>query len=114
MQQATQDGLEWQESFLDLEPVWTREPSIGAIESVSRQQLKITSDNPCTVTFHGAGFFNKVYLVRAEGSTFVMRVTLPVYPRHKTRAEVITSKWVRENTTIPVPEVFAFDDSNDN
>lgn len=66
MQRATQDGLEWQESFLDLEPVWTREPSIGAIESVSRQQLKITSDNPCTVTFHGAGFFNKVYLVRAE------------------------------------------------
>ncbi|KAF5261463.1 hypothetical protein FOXYS1_7862 [Fusarium oxysporum] len=114
MQRATQDGLEWQESFLDLEPVWTREPSIGAIESISRQQLKITSDNPCTVTFHGAGFFNKFYLVRAEGSTFVMRVTLPVYPRHKTRAEVITLKWVRENTTIPAPEVFAFDDSNDN
>ncbi|RKL22547.1 hypothetical protein BFJ68_g1793 [Fusarium oxysporum] len=96
MQRATQDGLEWQESFLDLEP------------------LKITSDNPCTVTFHGAGFFNKFYLVRAEGSTFVMRVTLPVYPRHKTRAEVITLKWVRENTTIPAPEVFAFDDSDDN
>ncbi|KAH7255443.1 uncharacterized protein BKA55DRAFT_662582 [Fusarium redolens] len=93
MQRAAQDGLEWQQSWLYLLPVWTREPSIGDIESVSRQQLKIPSDNPCTVTFHAAGVFNKVYLVRTEGSTFIMRVTLPVYPRHKTRAEVVTLKW---------------------
>jgi hypothetical protein len=114
MQRAAQDGLEWQQSWLYLLPVWTREPSIGDIESVSRQQLKIPSDNPCTVTFHAAGVFNKVYLVRTEGSTFVMRVTLPVYPRHKTRAEVVTLKWVRDNTIVPVPKVFAFDHSNDN
>jgi aminoglycoside phosphotransferase (APT) family kinase protein len=43
-----------------------------------------------------------------------MRVSLPVYPHHKTRAEVATLRWVRENTTVPVPEVFGFDDSNDN
>ncbi|KAK0620853.1 phosphotransferase enzyme family-domain-containing protein [Immersiella caudata] len=43
-----------------------------------------------------------------------MRISLPVYPRHKTRAEVATLRWVRENTSIPVPKVFAFDDSNDN
>ncbi|KAF5963801.1 aminoglycoside 3'-phosphotransferase/choline kinase domain-containing protein [Fusarium bulbicola] len=114
MQQGTQDGLVWQQSALYLEPVWTREPSIGDIENVSRQQLKIPSGNPCTVIFHAAGLFNKVYLVRAEQSTFVMRVTLPVYPHHKTRAEVVTLKWVRENTTIPVPKVFAFDDNSDN
>jgi hypothetical protein len=43
-----------------------------------------------------------------------MRVSLPVYPHHKTRAEVATLRWVRQNTKVPVPEVFGFDDSNDN
>lgn len=40
-----------------------------------------------------------------------MRVSLPVYPRHKTRAEVVTLRWLQENTTVPVPKVFGFDDS---
>ena len=43
-----------------------------------------------------------------------MRMSLPVYPRHKTRAEVATLRWVRENTTVPVPKVLGFDDSNVN
>lgn len=37
-----------------------------------------------------------------------------VYPCHKTRAEVATLRWVRENTKVPVPRVLGFDDSNDN
>jgi hypothetical protein len=76
--------------------------------------LKIPSEDPCTVTFHAAGLFNKVYLIHTARRSFIMRVTLPVYPRHKTRAEVVTLRWVRENTSIPVPKVFCFDDSNDN
>jgi len=44
----------------------------------------------------------------------IIRVSLPVYPVHKTRAEVTILRWVRDNTAIPVPEVFVFDDSNDN
>ncbi|KAF9768668.1 hypothetical protein IL306_013978 [Fusarium sp. DS 682] len=114
MQRAVQDGLDWQQSTFYLLPVWTRDPCISAIETVSRQQLKIASENPCTVTFHAAGLLNKVYFVRTEESTLIMRVTLPVYPRHKTRAEVVTLKWVRENTSVPVPIIFAFDDSNNN
>jgi aminoglycoside phosphotransferase (APT) family kinase protein len=43
-----------------------------------------------------------------------MRVVLPVDPTHKTKAEAITMRWVRENTDIPVPEVISFDDSNNN
>ncbi|KAM0259448.1 hypothetical protein ACHAQJ_003343 [Trichoderma viride] len=114
MPRPTQDGLGWQQTPFYLEPVWTRDPSTGAIESVSRQQLKTPSEDPCTVTFHAAGLFNKVYLVHTAGRSFIMRVTLPVYPRHKTRAEVVTLRWVRENTSVPVPKVFGFDDSNDN
>ncbi|KAJ4856178.1 phosphotransferase enzyme family domain-containing protein [Trichoderma breve] len=114
MPRPMQDGLGWEQTTFYLMPVWTREPSISAIESVCRQQLKTPSEDPCTVAFHAAGLFNKVYLVHTAGRSFIMRVTLPVYPRHKTRAEVVTLRWVRENTSIPVPEVFGFDDSNDN
>ncbi|KAI9155569.1 Altered inheritance of mitochondria protein 9 [Paramyrothecium foliicola] len=114
MVRPMQDGLRWKQTLFNLVPEWTREPSTGAIESISRQQLKIHSKDPCRVTFHAAGLFNKVYLVHTAGSCFVMRVTLPVYPQHKTRAEVTTLKWVRETTSVPVPKVFGFDDSNDN
>ena len=114
MPRPTQDGLGWQQTPLYLVPVWTRDPSTSAIESIARKQLKTPSEDPCTVTFHAAGLFNKVYLVHTAGRSFIMRVTLPVYPHHKTRAEVVTLRWVHENTNVPVPKVFGFDDSNDN
>lgn len=111
---SSQDGLGWKQTTFDLVPVWKRDPSTAAIEEVCRKQLKVASGDPCTVSFHAQGLFNKVYLVRTLDQTFVMRVTLPVYPCFKTRAEVTTLRWVRENTTIPVAQIFGFDDSNDN
>jgi aminoglycoside phosphotransferase (APT) family kinase protein len=43
-----------------------------------------------------------------------MRITLPVDPSNKTNSEVATNNFVRQNTDIPVPKIFAFDDSRDN
>ncbi|RTE69951.1 hypothetical protein BHE90_015662 [Fusarium euwallaceae] len=43
-----------------------------------------------------------------------MRVTLPVYPRHKTRSKIVTLRRMHQNTSVPVPKVFAFNDRNDN
>ncbi len=43
-----------------------------------------------------------------------MRVTLPVYPHHKMGDEVATLSWLRRNTTVPVPNIVTFDDSNNN
>lgn len=115
MSLPSQDGLRWTETLFDLVPEWTREPSIAAIEDVCRQQLSILPQEPCTVTFHASGLLNKLYTIEStRGPPMMMRVSLPVYPRHKTRAEVATLRWVRDHTTIPVPEVFGFDDSNDN
>lgn len=114
MPRPTQDGLEWQSTVFDLVPVWTREPSTAAIESVCRQQLQIRPEDTLTVTFHAQGAYNRVYLVHTDGRSFIMRVTLPVYPRHKTRAEVVTLRWVHDTTSLPVPQVFGYDDSNDN
>ncbi|KAK4644030.1 hypothetical protein QC761_0048400 [Podospora bellae-mahoneyi] len=113
MPRPSQDGLEWKETLFELVPQWMRDPSIAAIENVCRQHLSIAPKDPCTVAFHTSGLFNKLYIVESASGPRMMRVSLPVYPRHKTRAEVATLCWVRENITIPVPNVFAFDDTND-
>lgn len=114
MPRPSQDGLEWKETTFNVVPQWTREPSIAAIESVCRQQLAIPPEYPCTVAFHASGLFNKLYIVNYTKGPLIIRVSLPVYPHHKTRAEVATLRWVRKNTNVPAPEVFGFDDSNDN
>lgn len=115
MPPQSQDGLRWEQALFGLVPGWTRDPSIAAIEEVCRQQLRIPSEEACTITFHASGLFNKLYTVKGgHGPPRVMRVSLPVYPHRKTRAEVATLRWVRDKTSIAVPEVFAFDDSNDN
>jgi len=113
---ATQQDLQWEETLFGLVPRWKRDPSIAAIETVCRQQLNIPPQDPCTVSFHASGIFNKLYTVQSTGLAplFLMRVTLPAYPHRKTRCEVTTLRWVRENTSVPVPEVFAFDESSDN
>ncbi|KAK0391527.1 hypothetical protein NLU13_1027 [Sarocladium strictum] len=114
MPSSPQEGLAWKQTTFDLVPVWTRDPSTAAIEHVCRKQLNMAPGDPCIASFHAEGLFNKVYLIRTAEQTFVMRVTLPVYPFFKTRAEVTTLRWVREHTKIPVPRVFGFDGSNDN
>jgi hypothetical protein len=67
------------------------------------------------VKFLARGAWNQVFLVMDEqGRELIFRVALPVYPWYKTEAEVATIQFVRENTTIPVPNVYAFDSSADN
>ncbi|KAL1861437.1 hypothetical protein VTK73DRAFT_7076 [Phialemonium thermophilum] len=109
-----QDGLLWEETAFGLVPRWIREPSLAAVESVCRQQLAIPSEDVCNVSFHSSCLFNKLYNVKCARGSLIMRISLPVYPGYKTRAEVATLRWVRERTKIPVPAVFSFDDSNDN
>lgn len=141
----SRDGLVWHDTGLDLEPRWGREPEIEAIERVCRRHLNLPasdddddddddeSESPpnCTVTFHAAGTFNRMYLVEAltapppsssssrkpaarRISRYMMRISLPVDPGNKTRGEVMTLQLVRQKTDIPVPEVIAFDDTADN
>lgn len=45
---------------------------------------------------------------------FVLRVSLPVDPRHKMAGEVATLGWLSQHSTVPVPKVIAFDDTRDN
>lgn len=114
MADIRQDGLGWDDSGLDLAPIWTREPSNTAIESVCRQRLRIDPNDACRVSFYAEGAFNKLYLVEARGEALLMRISLPVCPRLKTRGEVTTLRWLREhNTDVLLPKVVDFDDTSD-
>jgi hypothetical protein len=114
MPDTSREGLVWDDSGLDLEPKWQREPSVDAICKVCWQTLQVESQD-VKVSFLAAGGFNKIYLVEtAQHGKLIMRVSLPVDPHHKTAGEVDTLRWLLRTTTLPVPEVIAFDDSRDN
>ncbi|KAK3938329.1 phosphotransferase enzyme family-domain-containing protein [Diplogelasinospora grovesii] len=119
MPDPTRDGLVWEScgsGLLDSEPRWPRQPSVDAIEDVCRLQLGVDDDSDCFVSLHSAGAYNKLYLVECpgKGRRFMMRVSLPVEPRYKTRGEVTTLQLIRRKTDVPVPKVVAFDDSSKN
>ncbi|POS73356.1 hypothetical protein DHEL01_v208247 [Diaporthe helianthi] len=109
-----QEGLKWDRSGLDLVPLWTRQPSTEAIKTVCRQRLHIGNDATCSISFYAEGAFNKLYLVRTDEQSLLIRVSLPVCPHDKTRGEVTTLRWLADNTDIPVPKVVTFDDTSRN
>ncbi|KUJ07009.1 kinase-like protein [Mollisia scopiformis] len=110
---AKQDGLEWIMETFGLEPRWTRDPDTAKIEQLARKHLHIAPNSPCTIKFHARGAFNKLYKIETETRNALMRVTLPVDPHNKTNSEVATIDFVREFTDMLVPQIFAFDDSNE-
>lgn len=109
-QVLNQTGLEWKEVLFGIEPCWTMEPNIADIELITREHLKIQDDAPCHVTSYAQGAFNKLYKIQSRSDSYLMRVTLPVDPHNKTNSEVATISFVRQNTDIPVPRIFAHDD----
>lgn len=111
---AKQVGLEWVEGTFGFEPRWTSEPKIEIVELIARQNLALSSDSPCRVGFHAQGAFNKLYKVETQNGCFLMRVSLPVDPSHKTKSEVATIEFIREHTDIPLPRILAFDSTHEN
>jgi Arc/MetJ-type ribon-helix-helix transcriptional regulator len=102
--------MEWCFEGLCPEPRWNVEPDIAIIEKIARANLNIPQDQSCTVTFFSSGAFNKLYRIDYENKQqALLRVTLPVYPGHKTASEVATIRWIHGNTTIPIPKVLASD-----
>lgn len=114
MPAESRNGLEWDDSGLNLEPRWAREPQLDAIVGVCRKVLSIAPEDDCVVKPYAAGAFNKLYLVESSQGKSLLRVSLPVDPSNKTRGEVTTLRLIRRMTHVPVPKVIAFDDSQDN
>ena len=114
-----QHGLEWKYELFEVTPIWTVEPDMTVAKAIALRHLPLTSSN-YIITFFSAGTFNKLFLLHpmnnAGGApeSFIMRVSLPVDPYFKTASEVATLQFVRKNTSIPVPQIIAFDPSADN
>ncbi len=102
-------GLTWvQEGIWDVEPRWTIEPNEEAIRETVQSSLNLPASPNNTINFLAQGAFNKVYVVAHADKEVIARVTLPADPIWKTLSEVATLRWVRENTSLPVPDVLAY------
>ena len=98
-------GLGWEHDVFGFEPIWTVQPNEEAIKRTTQETLRWS--DPCTINFFDANAFNKFYVVKCGHKEVLICVSLPVDPKWKTLSEVATLRWVRENTTIPVPEVLS-------
>ncbi|KAF5024453.1 hypothetical protein F66182_3539 [Fusarium sp. NRRL 66182] len=115
MPNPSRHRLLWEDSGLELKPFWGYEPSLEAIKVICRRTLKLGTSDYCAVSFLTAGAFNRIYLVQLNHEKkMIMIVSLPVDPRYKTAGEVATLSWLKLHSNIPVPEVIAFDDSDNN
>ncbi|KIJ63793.1 hypothetical protein HYDPIDRAFT_112752 [Hydnomerulius pinastri MD-312] len=62
------------------------------------------------ITFLSSGTFHKAYLVTlVDTRELVARVARKFMPRLKTQSEVATMQYLREKTSIPVPDVYFYD-----
>ncbi|KAK2810754.1 hypothetical protein FQN49_008517 [Arthroderma sp. PD_2] len=111
---ASRPGLRWEDALSGVEPRWTHEPNIKAIEHIAVKALA----RPCSVSFFSQGAFNRLYHVQcdqnAAQTSYLMRVSLPVDPNFKTLSEVATLAWIQQHTSLPAPRVVAYDHSNAN
>lgn len=101
------DGLTWITSYAAEIPSWTREPDLDAVHALIKSELNEEQD--VKVSIHSRCVLSKIYAVEcASELKFMLRVSLPVDPQYKTLSEVATLKFVRLNTSIPVPRPITF------
>lgn len=67
------------------------------------------------LTDGGMSFINSVYLITTtEGEELIIKIGNPVWKGCKTLNEVSALRFLKENTTIPVPAVLAYDNDAEN
>ena len=107
----SQHGLLWE----GLDPTWTVMPDPSVIGQLAKQHLP-QNFSDIAVDFFAEGALNKIYTIASpyESQQYLMRVALPVEPFYKTESEAATLAYVSKYTTLPVPEVIAYDSSSEN
>lgn len=87
-------------------------------EGVERLASSYRENLRCTWKLKNNGSFNSCHkVVFEDGTAWAVRFPIPgrvMYPYEKICREVAIMKFVRENTSIPVPKVMAFGSSADN
>ena len=92
-------------------------PKLSAVKELAIQHLPhCFPRSDIAVEFFAEGAFNKLYSVSSPCSSqeYIMRIALPVEPFYKTESEAATLAYIRKYTTLPVPEVLAYDSSCEN
>lgn len=114
------DRLHWTGGW-NSEPVWPCEPDIEVVRSLAKQHLIAElpaplDDSLLVISFFAQGGFNKLYQISYKGhhTSYLLRVALPIEPYYKTESEVATIAYLRANTSIPVPQVFAWNSNSKN
>lgn len=113
---STPAGVKWETTLFGSKPQWTVEPSAEILTKLAHRHLhvRMSKADKLIVKFFSQGAFNKVYVITGSQAEYVMRVSLPVDPRFKTLSEVAILELLHKVTSIPVPEVIAFDASTQN
>ena len=93
--------LLWEHTIWGSHPKWVVEPNMARIAS-HLQQLWTSSCNLTLAPRWG------------RHQSYIIRVSLPVDAYYKTASEVATIKYLHAHTSIPIPDVFAWDASDDN
>ncbi|CAG8720885.1 11523_t:CDS:2 [Rhizophagus irregularis] len=63
----------------------------------------------------GEGGFHKVFILKMEDDNeYIGRIAFPDYPYWKTESEVAVMKYVRERTSIRVPQVYHYESNKEN
>ncbi|KAM0799580.1 hypothetical protein BDR22DRAFT_963684 [Usnea florida] len=110
--------LKWTGNYYDRKAVWPMEPDIMIIRSLAMKHL--ASELPKTadlvkieVQFFAQGGFNKLYFISFPGysTNYLFRVALPLVPYYRIESEAAVLSYLKENTSVPVPRVIAWESS---
>ena len=110
--------LKWTGNYYHRKPVWPVEPDIIIIRSLALKhlasELPNTADlNKIEVQFFVQGNLNKLYSILFPGHSkrYLFRVALPLVPYYRIESEAAMLSYLKENTSIPVPRVIAWESS---
>ena len=113
MEHPSRPGLRWDASNLALMPEWVNDPNIKDIAKRLRSLFHMELEDRLDVSLLGTGAMNRAYLVTTRKSQYVMRISLPLDPGHKTRGEVATLNFLEKYTSLKVPVVEHYSDAFD-
>ncbi|KFY40006.1 hypothetical protein V495_05645 [Pseudogymnoascus sp. VKM F-4514 (FW-929)] len=112
------DGLRWAKvgrGQYGMEARFAHEPNLEAAKELF-ESFGIATRPIVIAQIETQEEYGRVYNVSTGdiGPDLILRINLPLEPRHKTLSEVATIEWVHKNTNIPVPKIIHYDASNHN
>ncbi|PKC03864.1 kinase-like protein [Rhizophagus irregularis] len=85
------------------------------LEGLKKIASKVFGKSCISVNKLGEGGFHKVFILKMEDdSEYIGKIAFPECPYWKTESEVAVMKYIKERTSIKVPEVYHYDSSKEN